>query len=88
MCNKAHVGEDVRSVKDVWHSCGNTYCRLPVSQTTYKPSKPPDEQRWSKRPNNFLKVNFDGAFDNKSGNGGWEYIIRDLEGKFTAQLEQ
>ena len=31
-----------------------------------------------------MKINFDGAFDAKSGLGGWGYVIRDQAGNFIA----
>jgi hypothetical protein len=49
-----------------------------------KPTKPPDLHQWAKPPDDHVKINFDGAFNATSGDGGWGYIIRDQAGKFIA----
>ena len=43
-----------------------------------------DIHQWTKPPDNYVKINFDGAFDAKSGLGGWGYVIRDQAGNFIA----
>ena len=78
--NKANAGKGVRSITG-WRDTSVDFLSLNVAE---KPPKPPDIQVWSKPPNNFLKVNFDGAFDSENGSGGWGYIIWDHEGTFVA----
>jgi ribonuclease HI len=48
------------------------------------PPKPPDITNWVRPPENQVKINFDGAFNQASGEGGWGYIIRDQAGDFVA----
>ena len=45
---------------------------------------PPDNHKWRKPPDNFVKVNFDGAFDSATGKGAWGFITRDHHGDFAA----
>jgi ribonuclease HI len=49
-----------------------------------KPPKPPDMKKWTRPPDDYVKINFDGAFDQTTKTGGWGYIIRDQAGDFVA----
>jgi ribonuclease HI len=39
---------------------------------------------WEKPKEDFMKVNFDGAFHEATGTGGWGFIIRNHRGEFVA----
>ncbi|KAF8662687.1 hypothetical protein HU200_056291 [Digitaria exilis] len=43
-------------------------------------SKTPKCTKWVKPVGDFLKVNCDAAFDQATSSGGWEFIIRDVDG--------
>ena len=49
-----------------------------------EPAKPPDLHKWTKPPENLVKINFDGAFDQATNSGGWGFVIRDHDGVFIA----
>ncbi|KAL6606756.1 hypothetical protein ACP70R_042409 [Stipagrostis hirtigluma subsp. patula] len=38
------------------------------------------KERWQKPTNNFIKLNSDGAFDERSKEAGWGFVIRDADG--------
>ena len=49
-----------------------------------KPPKPPDKHAWTRPPEDYVKVNFDGAFHQTTNDGGWGYVIRDQVGESVA----
>ncbi|XP_071680949.1 uncharacterized protein [Lolium perenne] len=49
-----------------------------------KPAKPPNTHKWSKPPNDYVKINFDSSFNVVFVDGGWGFVIRDQEGFFVA----
>jgi hypothetical protein len=48
------------------------------------PPKPPDQFTWAKPPENQVRVNFNGAFDQNTGSRGWGYVICDQADDFIA----
>ena len=41
-------------------------------------------KRWTRPPTDYVKVNFDAAFLKETGEGGWEFIVRDDSCDFIA----
>ena len=39
------------------------------------------KHRWRPPPEEYYKINIDGAFDSKSGTGGWGFVMRNMKGK-------
>ena len=82
--NKANAGEVVPNAQTICHGVESLGVDFLMLRVPDKPPKPPDLSRWVKPPENFVKVNFDGAFSQISGSGGWGYVIHDQAGVFVA----
>ena len=82
--NKANSGESMLDYMQVCNRVERHMVDFKSLKLATIPPKPPDQHRWVKPPDNQVKVNFDGAFDQTSGSGGWGYIIRDQAGEFVA----
>jgi ribonuclease HI len=82
--NKANAGEAAPKPQVVCHRVEKLLIESLGPRKLNKPPKPPDIHRWSKPPVHHMKVNFDGAFDENTGAGGWGYVVRDQAGEFIA----
>ncbi|KAK1628364.1 hypothetical protein QYE76_002679 [Lolium multiflorum] len=81
--NKVNAGESIKRVSEI---IGNVERHL-LDFSSLRPPKPPkphDISIWEKPDEDFMKVNFDGAFHEASGNGGWGFIIHNHRVEFVA----
>ncbi|KAM0827328.1 hypothetical protein ACQ4PT_068268 [Festuca glaucescens] len=67
--NKVNAGEYRRTTTEVCHRMERHLIDFQNLYKTEKKAKPPDSHKWRKPPDDFVKVNFDGAFDNATGKG-------------------
>lgn len=82
--NKAISGDTIPTPHMVCHRVEKMFVDSLQQRRLEKPAKPPDLHKWTKPPENLVKINFDGAFDQVSNSGGWGYVIRDHDGVFIA----
>ncbi|KAK1669229.1 hypothetical protein QYE76_057388 [Lolium multiflorum] len=82
--NKINSGDASANSLEVCHRVERHMVDFKSMKLPAIPPKPPDQHKWTKPPDNQVKVNFDGAFDYITGSGGWGYIIRDQAGDFVA----
>jgi hypothetical protein len=80
--NKANAKERMMCLEEVAHRTMDA--ALSAAHDTHGPSasKPRDSKRkkWQPPPTDVLKINSDGAFRVKEGDGAWGFVIRDSEG--------
>jgi ribonuclease HI len=82
--NKANAGEGSPDPAVVCSRVERLLIDFMSLRKPEKPAKPPDNHKWSKPPDDYVKINFDGSFNAISGDGGWGFVIRDQEGFFVA----
>jgi hypothetical protein len=82
--NKTNAGQLCPKPVEVCHRVEKLAIEFSFLKVPEKPPKPPDLKRWTRPPNDYVKINLDGAFDLGSKTGGWGYIIRDQAGEFVA----
>lgn len=84
VCNKENSGETSFSPEDVCYSIEYHVSNVMKIKKTTKGHKQKLDQKWSRPPNGFLKINTDASFHRDANSGGWGFIIRDDQGRAMA----
>jgi ribonuclease HI len=82
--NKVNAGESIKRASEIIGNVERHLLDFSSLRPPPKPPKPPDTSIWEKPKEDFMKVNFDGAFHEATGTGGWGFIIRNHRGEFVA----
>ena len=82
--NKTNVGEAFSNPQLVFHWVEKLAVDFSYLKAHDKPPKPPDRHKWMRPPEEYVKVNFDGAFQRTTNGSGWGYVICDQAGEFVA----
>ncbi|KAK1607238.1 hypothetical protein QYE76_030911 [Lolium multiflorum] len=82
--NKANAGEVCSSPLEVCHRVEKLAVDFSFLNVPEKPPQPPDMKKWTRPPDDYVKINFYGAFDQTTNTGGWGNIIRDQAGDLVA----